>query len=61
MLADVQTHFGLVRPFHAAGNFTTEHQRTLVQEVCAAVQTGRLICEPACKFDPLRRGIGVQK
>ena len=43
MLADVQTHFGLVRPFHAAGNFATEHQRTLVQEVCAAVQTGRLI------------------
>lgn len=43
MLADVQTHFGLVRPFHAAGNFATEHQRTLVQEICAAVQTGRLI------------------
>ncbi|EJP9297490.1 hypothetical protein NZE47_004824, partial [Salmonella enterica] len=26
-----------------AGNFETEHQRTLIREVCAAVQTGRLV------------------
>ena len=43
MLADVQSHFGLARPFHGAGNFETEHQRSLVREVCAAVQTGRLV------------------
>ena len=43
MLADVQSSYGLARPFHGAGNFETEHQRNLVREVCAAVQTGRLI------------------
>ena len=43
MLADVQSHFGLARPFHGAGNFETKHQRSLVREVCAAVQTGRLV------------------
>ena len=43
MLADVQTHFGLARPFHRVGNYETEHQRTLVREVCAVVQTGRLV------------------
>jgi len=43
MLADVQAHFGLTRPFHRVGNFETEHQRALVREVCAVVQTGRLV------------------
>jgi type II secretory pathway predicted ATPase ExeA len=43
MLADVQFSYGLAHPFHEAGNFETEHQRNLVREVCAAVQTGRLI------------------
>ena len=43
MLADVQAHFGLKRPFHGVGNYETEHQRTLVREVCAVVQTGRLV------------------
>jgi hypothetical protein len=57
MLADVQAHFGLARPFHRVGNYETEHQRTLVREVCAVVQTG---CVSAWKIDPLRRGIGVE-
>src|SRR3546814_2528207 len=43
MLADVQSSYGLARPFQGVGNFETEHQRNLVREVCAAVQTGRLI------------------
>ena len=43
MLADVQSSYGLARPFQGAGNFETEHQRNLVREVCAAVQTGRLV------------------
>ena len=43
MLADVQTRFGLARPFHRVGNYETEHQRALVREVCAVVQTGRLV------------------
>lgn len=43
MLADVQSSYGLARPFQGAGNFETEHQRIIVREVCAAVQTGRLI------------------
>jgi type II secretory pathway predicted ATPase ExeA len=43
MLADVQAHFGLTRPFHRVGNYETEHQRALVREVCAVVQTGRLV------------------
>lgn len=43
MRADVQAHFGLVRPFQGAGTFETDHQRSLVREVCAAVQTGRLV------------------
>ena len=43
MLADVQAHFGLARPFHRVGNYETEHQRALVREVCAVVQTGRLV------------------
>ena len=47
MLADVQSSYGLARPFHGAGNFETEHQRNLVREVCAAVQTGRLIVADA--------------
>jgi hypothetical protein len=40
MRADVQAHFG---PFQGAGTFETDHQRSLVREVCAAVQTGRLV------------------
>lgn len=43
MLADVQSSYGLARPFQGAGNFETEHQRTIVRQVCAAVQTGRLV------------------
>lgn len=43
MLADVQSSYGLARPFQGAGNFQTEHQRTIVRQVCAAVQTGRLV------------------
>lgn len=43
MLADVQSSYGLARPFQGAGNFETEHQRTIVREVCATVQTGRLV------------------
>jgi type II secretory pathway predicted ATPase ExeA len=43
MLADVQAHFGLTRPFHRVGNYETEHQRALVREVCAVIQTGRLV------------------
>jgi type II secretory pathway predicted ATPase ExeA len=46
MLADVQARFGLARPFHRVGNYETEHQRALVHEVyevCAVVQTGRLV------------------
>jgi type II secretory pathway predicted ATPase ExeA len=43
MLADVQSSYGLDRPFQEAGNFETEHQRTIIREVCAAVQTGRLV------------------
>lgn len=43
ILADVQSSYGLDRPFQGAGNFETEHQRTLIREVCAAVQTGRLV------------------
>ena len=43
MLADVQARFGLARPFHRVGNYETEHQRVLVREVCAVVQTGRLV------------------
>src|SRR3546814_13874464 len=43
MLADVQSSYGLARPFQGVGNFETEHQRNLVREVCAAVKTGRLI------------------
>jgi len=43
MLADVQGHFGLAKPFQRVGNFETEHQRALVREVCAVVQTGRLV------------------
>src|SRR3546814_17782455 len=46
MLADVQSSYGLARPFQGVGNFETEHQRNLVREVCAAVQTGRLIVVP---------------
>ena len=37
MLADVQSSYGLDRPFQGAGNFETEHQRTIIREVCAAV------------------------
>jgi hypothetical protein len=51
MLADVQARFGLARPFHRVGNYETEHQRALVREVCAVVQTdpmrasgGQLYC-----------------
>ncbi|SUF22649.1 Uncharacterised protein [Salmonella enterica] len=47
ILADVQSSYGLDRPFQGAGNFETEHQRTLIREVCAAVQTGRLSLSPA--------------
>lgn len=43
MLADVQAHLGLARPFQRAGNFETEHQRALVREVYAVAQTGRLV------------------
>ena len=43
MLADVQTQFGLAKPFQRAGNFETEHQRALVREVYAVVQTARLV------------------
>lgn len=43
MLADVQEDYGLARPFQGAGNFETEHQRVIVREVCATVQTGRLV------------------
>jgi type II secretory pathway predicted ATPase ExeA len=43
MLADVQAQFGLARPFHRVGNFETEHQRALMREVCAVVQSGRLV------------------
>jgi len=43
MLADVPSGYGLARPFQGAGNFETEHQRTIVRQVCAAVQTGRLV------------------
>lgn len=43
MLADVQSSYGLARPFQGAGNFATDHQGTIVREVCAAVATGRLI------------------
>jgi len=43
MLADVQAHFGFKRPLYGAGVFETEHQRTVVREVCSAVQTGRLV------------------
>src|SRR3546814_5714368 len=45
MLADVQSSYGLARPFQGVGSFETEHQRNLVREVCAAVQTGRLRSE----------------
>jgi hypothetical protein len=34
MLADVQSSYGLARPFQGAGNFETEHQRTIVRQVC---------------------------
>lgn len=43
MLADVRHAYGLARPFQGAGNFATEHQAMIVREVCAAVQTGRLV------------------
>ena len=43
MLATVQEHFGLKRPFHRVGNFETQHQTQLVREVVAAVQTGRMV------------------
>jgi type II secretory pathway predicted ATPase ExeA len=43
MLADVQSHFGLRRPFHDAGTFETEHHRAVIREVCSVVQTGRLV------------------
>ena len=43
MLADVQAHFGLAKPFQRVGNFETDHQRALVREVYAVVQTGRLV------------------
>ena len=43
MLADVQEDYGLARPFQGAGNFETEHQRNIIREVCATVQTGRLV------------------
>ena len=43
MLADVQAHFGLTRPLHRVGNFETDHQCALIREVCAVVQTGRLV------------------
>ena len=43
MLADVQAHFGFKRPLYGAGVFETDHQRTIVREVCSAVQTGRLV------------------
>ncbi len=43
MLADVQTQFGLAKPFQQAGNFETEHQRALVREGYAVVQTARLV------------------
>jgi len=43
MLADVQAHFGLAKPFQRVGNFETEHQRALVREAYGVVQTGRLV------------------
>ncbi|WP_226860710.1 hypothetical protein [Dickeya dianthicola] len=43
MLADVQSSYGLDRPLQGACNFETEHQRPLIREVCAAIQTGRLV------------------
>src|SRR3546814_3893284 len=43
MSSDVCSSDLLARPFQGVGNFETEHQRNLVREVCAAVQTGRLI------------------
>src|SRR3546814_9320930 len=62
MLADVQSSYGLARPFQGVGNFETEHQRNLVREVCAAVQTGRLIVVSGLvgsgKTHLLRRKIG---
>jgi hypothetical protein len=36
MLADVQAHFGLAKPFQRVGNFETEHQRALVREALRA-------------------------
>ena len=47
MLADVQSSYGLDRPFQGAGNFETEHQRTIIREVCAAVQTCLLYTSPS--------------
>ena len=43
MLATVQEHFGLTRPFHRVGNFDTAHQTQLIREVVAVVQTGRMV------------------
>ncbi|ORM61619.1 hypothetical protein HA45_20355 [Pantoea rodasii] len=43
ILSDVQSSYDLDRPFQGVGNFETEHQRTLIREVCSAIQTGRLV------------------
>lgn len=52
MLADAQAHLGFKRPLYDAGVFSaksrsdlrgTDHQRTVVREVCSPVQTDRLV------------------
>ena len=47
MLADVQAHFGFKRPLYGAGVFETDHQRTVVREVCSAVQTVSTAVRPS--------------
>src|SRR3546814_1332294 len=42
MLADVQSSYGLARPFQGVGNFETEHQRNLVREVRSEEHTSEL-------------------
>jgi len=43
VLSEVMEHYGLASPLDEAGFFETEHHRTVVRQVKAAVQAGRLV------------------
>jgi len=43
VLSEVMEHYGLALPLDEAGFFETEHHRTVVRQMKAAIQAGRLV------------------